>query len=101
MDQIAIAPARCAGGNMSAIVPPPIVNGADPAHPAKKRKATSMPIEFETAQAMLKTTKRALATLYSGIRPYSSDMGAMISGPMAKPRIYTDTTKVAMRLDVS
>lgn len=85
--QIAIAPALCCGGNMSAIVPPPMVRGAAPAQPAKKRKATSMPIEFDTAQQMLKITKRTLHMLYKCMRPYSSDMGAIIRGPMANPKM--------------
>lgn len=84
---MAIAPALCCGGNMSAIVPPPMVKGAAPAQPAKKRKATSMPIEFDTAQQMLKTTKRTLHMLYKCMRPYSSDMGAIIRGPMANPKM--------------
>jgi len=67
--QIAIAPARCSGGNISAIVPPPSVRGADPAQPARRRKAMSMPIEFESAQATLKITKRTLQMLYRRLRP--------------------------------
>jgi hypothetical protein len=61
----------------------------------------SIPIDFDSAQAMLKITKSKLQMLYRWWRPYSSDMGAMISGPIANPRIYTDTTKVAMVFEVS
>src|SRR5690242_277050 len=78
---MAMAPARCCGGNMSAIVPPPSVRGEAPAHPARSRKAMSMPMELERAQAMLKTMNKTLQILYRGMRPYISDMGAMTRGP--------------------
>lgn len=84
---IAIAFARCCGGKMSAIVPAPIVIGAAPAQPANTRKAMSMPMLLLTAHAIVKMTNKALQTWYITNLPYSSDRGAMKSGPMAKPRM--------------
>ena len=82
---------------MSAMVPPPMVRGAAPAAPARKRKPMSMLKVLLTPQAIVKTTKSALHVWYNGSRPYSSLSGATRSGPKAKPRRYTDTTKVERR----
>ena len=45
---------------ISAIVPPPIVKGAEPTHPSRKRKASSMFMSVLTAHAIVKTTKSTL-----------------------------------------
>jgi len=50
---------------MSAMVPPPRVRGAEPAQPARMRKAMSMPMLLLRAQQMVKMTKKTLQTLYT------------------------------------
>ena len=80
---------------MSEIDPPPHVITATPKTPAKNLTAMSIPILVATAERAVKTTNKMLQILYTGWRPYISLIGPNRSGPNAKPRTNTDTTKVA------
>ena len=82
-DQHAIARPLCSCGIRSTMEPLPHVKTVTPAKPAKKRKATSMPMLSASAQATVKTMKSTLNTWYTTFRPYSSLRGAMSSGPVA------------------
>jgi hypothetical protein len=93
--QIAIAAPLRSVGNMSPIVAPPSVIGMEPAQPAKKRKAMSMPRESLTAQHMMRMQMKRFPRIYTGRRPYTSERGAAIKGPKANPRMKMDTTKVS------
>lgn len=99
-DHRAIAFPRFSLGMISAIVPLPIVVGATPATPSKKRKMTSEARFGATALAMLNIKKSTLQALYTTSRPLYSLNGATIRGPKANPKMYTETTKVARRLEV-
>lgn len=52
-----IARSRCAGGVMSAMVPPSTVTGAEVMRRAEKRKPMSIFILYETTQETLKMMK--------------------------------------------
>ena len=67
----------------SAIVPDPIVMGHDPASPARKRMTMIIGMLVLTPQAIVQTRKKNVHTLYTMTRPYSSDIGAITSGPRA------------------
>ena len=56
----AIAAPLFSCGMTSAIVPPPIVSGAEPPQPAMNRNAKNIPMSVLTAQAMQKIMKIAL-----------------------------------------
>jgi len=43
----------------------------------------------------VKTTRRRKVRMYSIRRPKTSDMGAKINGPMARPRVKTETGRMA------
>lgn len=58
--QIAIDLPRFSCTIISAIVPPPIVNGADPTHPSRKRNPINMPRLLLTAQTTVKITNSTL-----------------------------------------
>jgi len=53
-----MAPPRRSFKNASPIVAPPSVIGVDPAQPARKRNAMSIPRELLTAQAIVKMQKK-------------------------------------------
>jgi hypothetical protein len=59
-----------------------------------------MPILDATAERTVKITNKTLHILYTGRRPYISLIGPITSGPNAKPRTNTETTKVASVSDV-
>lgn len=59
---IPIATPRFSLGMMSAIVPPPMVSGAEPATPARSLNARNMPVSVLVAQAMVKAKNTALQT---------------------------------------
>ena len=86
-------------GITSAIVPPPIARAADPAEPAIKRKTISAGRFGATAQAIVKQRKTKLEVWYTGNRPWSSERGLQIRGPMTKPRTKMETTKALRILD--
>lgn len=80
-----IATPLFAGSVTSAIMPPPIVIGAEQAHPARKRNTKNMAVFVLKAQPMVNARKMTFATWIMIIRPYTSDRGAMVRGPKAKP----------------
>lgn len=63
------------------MVPPPIVNGVAPKHPARNRNTASIAIESLTAQAAVHRQKQILEALYISDRPYNSEAGASKRGP--------------------
>lgn len=65
-------------------------NDALPPRPAMKRNATIRPALFANPHPMLNARKSKLATCKTGIRPYTSEQGARMRGPMAKARTNTD-----------
>jgi hypothetical protein len=99
-DQIDIACPRFSRGTRSAIVPLPHVIAATPATPSRNRKKINDAIPGASALAILNITNKTLQTLYTHVRPLNSLNGAIIKGPKANPRTYTETTKAERRFDV-
>ena len=63
-------------GMVSAITPPPTVNGAAPAQPARNRKTKRLANEFARAQPRVKATKATFDAWMTGSLPQISDDGA-------------------------
>jgi hypothetical protein len=60
----AIATPLCSTVIMTVIEPPPMLNGAAPAHPARNRKATSMPMFIDSPHIMVNIKNKTLQTKY-------------------------------------
>jgi hypothetical protein len=61
----------------SVIEPPPMLNGAAPAQPARNRKATNMPMFCDSPHIMVNTKNKTLETKNTIRRPYNSERGAI------------------------
>lgn len=66
--------------------------------PARKRNVPSMPSVFENPQSRLNKVKPKPETRNTFRRPLSSEIGAMQSGPMAKPRRKQELVRVTCQL---
>jgi hypothetical protein len=75
--KIAIATPLCSTTIMSVIDPPPMLNGAAPAHPARKRNATNVPMFIDSPHIMVNIKNKTLQTKYTIRRPYNSKRGAI------------------------
>lgn len=78
MENIAIELPLCWAIKRSPIEPAPIVNGATPAQPAKKRKVRNRPMFGDSAHTMVHPRKARLQLMYISLLPDNSDSGAMI-----------------------
>lgn len=67
---------READGTMSMRVLPPMESGPAPAKPLRNRKVKRTPMFGATAQATLQARNSTFEILYTGYRPYNSDIGA-------------------------
>lgn len=54
-----------------------------------------------SASGIWKMTSRSHESMYTGLRPKYSDIGASISGPTANPRMYMDSPTVPTSEDTS
>ncbi|GMF74521.1 unnamed protein product [Aspergillus oryzae] len=68
-ENIPIATPRCSFGITSAMVPTPIVNGAEPAHPARNLNARNITVPVDLAQPIVKPKNMRLHTWYGMRRP--------------------------------
>lgn len=69
----------------SASVPPTSVMGAEKAIPSISRQTINVAMFCATAQGMIKMTATPKVTMYTDLRPKSSEQGAKARGPTPKP----------------
>ncbi len=67
-----------------------IARGAEPNIPARKRQSMMVSTLVATATGIWKMVKTAKPKKRGGLRPYSSERGPHITGPTAKPWVYSE-----------
>jgi hypothetical protein len=72
-------------GIVSAMMPPPLVRHTEEKAPWKRRKTMTMLRSVAKAMAMVKRRKPTLPTCWMTRRPYSSESGAKMTGPVVMP----------------
>lgn len=91
---------RSSGRHISDNIPPPIASGALPPTPDKKRKTMSCSFVFAKPHAKLEIIKTRLNDWMTRTRPYISDSGAMMSGPIAYARTKIESTRLVWSEEV-
>ena len=81
---------------MSPIVPGALATIALPPTAPKNLTTMISVILVAFAAGMMRTTKKAIAIVYTGRRPHVSDIGARVNEPTARPSRYVVTPKVAI-----
>jgi hypothetical protein len=85
---------------MSLQTAPESVNEQAPKNPAKKRQMKILCRSFATAVAKQNTLKPNMLRVKGIRRPFNSEKGAQMRGPVANPRIYSDTPSVTTSLEI-
>lgn len=85
--------ARVRSGYKSAVVPPVIATHGPPMDPARNLHTSSPPNVGVSADPRTKRKYAAPVTLYTVLRPNTSDIGAAMAGPEPKPRVKRLCTK--------
>ena len=88
MAQMENARARYSGVAMSLMLPGEIASMAPPKNAPKKRTTINSAKEVARAHGMMRIVVMNMLTMYTGRRPYISDMGARTMEPIANPRTW-------------
>lgn len=85
MDHMEKARARYSSVTISLTDPGALAIIADPAKAPKKRTTKTSGRDVARPHGIMRSMKRSMLTMYTGLRPYISEMGAKITDPAARP----------------